>query len=376
MKAEGIALPASVDQDARGGRDRLLRRRPRVRSPARASTSRAPSDPREATLRDPAHAARRRCSRTTAPRRGTSATACSALTLQDQGQQHRRRRHQHAATARSSKAESDFRGMLISNQGEHFCVGANLFLVVMAAQQKQWDDIRADGHGLPVRDAADEVRDGAGGRRAVRHDARRRPRALLRRDAVQAAAETYSGLVEVGVGLIPGGAGTLNMLWRALESIPEGVDVRRLARSSPRCSRTSRWPRSRPAPMEAKRCGYFRRDRRRLVRPRAPAPRGQAARDRPGRGRLPPADAARVQAAGRERHRHAGDDGRHAGRRRLRHRARRARSRASSASVLCGGVGGAAPRGDRGRDPRARARGVRQPVRRAARARSACSTCS
>ncbi|HEY5951046.1 MAG TPA: 3-hydroxyacyl-CoA dehydrogenase, partial [Kofleriaceae bacterium] len=44
-------------------------------------------------------------------------------------------------------------------------------------------------------------------------------------DAVQAAAETYSGLVEVGVGLIPGGAGTMNMLWRALESIPEGVDV-------------------------------------------------------------------------------------------------------------------------------------------------------
>src|SRR5262249_54211736 len=33
-----------------------------------------------------------------------------------------------------------------------------------------------------------------------------------------------SGQVEVGVGLIPGGAGTLNMLWRALESVPEGVD--------------------------------------------------------------------------------------------------------------------------------------------------------
>ena len=45
-------------------------------------------------------------------------------------------------------------------------------------------------------------------------------------DAVQAAAETYSGLVEVGVGLIPGGAGTLNMLWRALEGIPEGIERR------------------------------------------------------------------------------------------------------------------------------------------------------
>jgi 3-hydroxyacyl-CoA dehydrogenase len=44
-------------------------------------------------------------------------------------------------------------------------------------------------------------------------------------DEVQAAAETYSGLVEVGVGLIPGGGGTMNMLWRALGSVPEGVDV-------------------------------------------------------------------------------------------------------------------------------------------------------
>jgi 3-hydroxyacyl-CoA dehydrogenase len=44
-------------------------------------------------------------------------------------------------------------------------------------------------------------------------------------DAVQAAAETYSGLVEVAVGLIPGGAGTLNMLWRNLEGIPEGANV-------------------------------------------------------------------------------------------------------------------------------------------------------
>jgi 3-hydroxyacyl-CoA dehydrogenase len=43
--------------------------------------------------------------------------------------------------------------------------------------------------------------------------------------AVQAAAETYAGLVEVGVGVIPGGCGTLNMLWRALEGVPEGTNV-------------------------------------------------------------------------------------------------------------------------------------------------------
>jgi 3-hydroxyacyl-CoA dehydrogenase len=47
----------------------------------------------------------------------------------------------------------------------------------------------------------------------------------LASDAVQAAAETYSGLVEVGVGLIPGGGGNLNLLWRALENYPEGATV-------------------------------------------------------------------------------------------------------------------------------------------------------
>jgi 3-hydroxyacyl-CoA dehydrogenase len=121
-------------------------------------------------------------------------------------------------------AERDFRGVLLVNQGDHFCVGANLFLVVMAAQQKKWDDIRqlvksyqsatqrmkyaqvpfvAVPYGMTL----------GGGLELC-----------LGCDAVQAAAETYAGLVEVGVGLIPGGAGTLNLLWRALESVPEGVE--------------------------------------------------------------------------------------------------------------------------------------------------------
>jgi 3-hydroxyacyl-CoA dehydrogenase len=43
--------------------------------------------------------------------------------------------------------------------------------------------------------------------------------------SVQAAAETYAGQVEVGVGLIPAGGGTMNLLWRAFEGIPEGANV-------------------------------------------------------------------------------------------------------------------------------------------------------
>lgn len=121
------------------------------------------------------------------------------------------------------KAESEFRGMVVANEGEHFCVGANLLLVVMAAGAQQWEDIRKMVHGyqgavqrmkysrVPVVAAPYGMTLGGG------------LELCMGAGAVQAAAETYSGLVEVGVGLIPGGAGTMNMLWRSLEGIPEGM---------------------------------------------------------------------------------------------------------------------------------------------------------
>ncbi|ACY19162.1 3-hydroxyacyl-CoA dehydrogenase/enoyl-CoA hydratase family protein [Haliangium ochraceum] len=123
-----------------------------------------------------------------------------------------------------SKAESEFRGVLIANQGDHFCVGANLFMVVMAAQQKKWDDIKQMTQRLqeagqrmkyatvPVVAAPFGMALGGG------------LEVCLASDAVQAAAETYAGLVEVGVGLIPAGGGCMNLVWRALESIPDGVE--------------------------------------------------------------------------------------------------------------------------------------------------------
>jgi 3-hydroxyacyl-CoA dehydrogenase len=125
----------------------------------------------------------------------------------------------------AEKAETDFRAMVIANEGEHFCVGANLFLVVMASQQNEWGQIRSMVKGyqaatqrlkyasIPVVAAPYGMTLGGG------------LEVCFGCDAVQAAAETYSGLVEVAVGLIPGGAGTLNMLWRALENIPEGQTV-------------------------------------------------------------------------------------------------------------------------------------------------------
>ena len=123
----------------------------------------------------------------------------------------------------AARAEKDFRALVVTNDGEHFCVGANLFLVVMAASQQNWEQIRGMVKGyqeatqrlkyarVPVVIAPYGMTLGGG------------LELCFAGDAVQASAETYAGLVEVGVGLIPGGAGTMNMLWRALEQVPDGA---------------------------------------------------------------------------------------------------------------------------------------------------------
>ncbi|MBV8761527.1 MAG: 3-hydroxyacyl-CoA dehydrogenase/enoyl-CoA hydratase family protein [Deltaproteobacteria bacterium] len=124
-----------------------------------------------------------------------------------------------------TRAEQDFRGLVIWNQGEFFCVGANLLAVLMAAGQKQWDGLRETVKGLqyglqrmkyarvPVVAAPYNMTLGGG------------LEICMGSDAVQAAAETYAGLVEVGVGLIPGGGGCMNMLWRAMENVPDGTEL-------------------------------------------------------------------------------------------------------------------------------------------------------
>ncbi|RYE94826.1 MAG: 3-hydroxyacyl-CoA dehydrogenase [Myxococcales bacterium] len=123
------------------------------------------------------------------------------------------------------RAERDFEALVIANEGEHFCVGANLFLVVMSANNQDWESIRSmvknyqyatqrmKYASVPIVAAPYGMTLGGG------------LELCFGTSAVQAAAETYSGLVEVGVGLLPGGAGNLNMLWRALENIPEGQSV-------------------------------------------------------------------------------------------------------------------------------------------------------
>jgi len=126
------------------------------------------------------------------------------------------------------EAEKNYESILIFNEGDHFSVGANLFAIVMAANNKQWDQLESVVKKL--QDTAQKMKYAKvpvvaapwgmtlGGGMEV----------CLACDAVQAASETYSGLVEVGVGVIPGGAGNMNMLWRALEGVPEGAQINTL----------------------------------------------------------------------------------------------------------------------------------------------------
>jgi len=123
-------------------------------------------------------------------------------------------------------AEQNFEAIVIGNQGEHFCAGANLMLVAMAAQQKAWGQIEqvvvALQQGLqrlrychvPVVAAPFQYTLGGGCEVAMAADAR------------QAQAETYMGLVEVGVGLVPAGGGCVRMVERYSAGLSAlGVDL-------------------------------------------------------------------------------------------------------------------------------------------------------
>jgi 3-hydroxyacyl-CoA dehydrogenase len=123
-----------------------------------------------------------------------------------------------------AEVEKNFVGMVVGNQGVNFSVGANLMLLLLEAQEENWDEInmiiRAFQNATmslrysakPVVVAPFQMTFGGGCEMA------------LHGDHVRAAAETYIGLVEVGVGLIPAGAGTKEMLVRALDAIPKGAD--------------------------------------------------------------------------------------------------------------------------------------------------------
>lgn len=119
-------------------------------------------------------------------------------------------------------AEKDFRGLVISNEGQNFSAGANLGMVFMLAIEQEWDELdfavrafqnatsRIRYSSIPVVAAPHNLTLGGG------------TEICLHADAVVAHAETYMGLVEFGVGVIPGGGGTKEFALRLSDNLAEG----------------------------------------------------------------------------------------------------------------------------------------------------------
>ena len=118
----------------------------------------------------------------------------------------------------NSDAVRDFAGFVIAGDRDNFSVGANLMQLLLIAQEGEWEELAAVIHGFQQMTAAIKFCPRpvvaapfgltlGGGAEICLHAARRQPHA-----------ETYIGLVEAGVGLIPAGGGTKEMLLRAVDS--------------------------------------------------------------------------------------------------------------------------------------------------------------
>ena len=119
-------------------------------------------------------------------------------------------------------AEKDFRGLVIANNGEHFSAGANLATMFMLATEQEYEELdfavrqfqnttmHVRYSSIPVVVAPHNLTLGGG------------CEITLHADKVNASAETYIGLVEVGVGIIPAGGGTKEMTMRASDTYVEG----------------------------------------------------------------------------------------------------------------------------------------------------------
>ena len=119
-------------------------------------------------------------------------------------------------------AEKEYRGLVIGNQAANFSAGANLAMIFMFAVEQDFDDIdyaarvfqkmnmRIRYSSIPVVVAPHGLTLGGG------------CEMCLHADHVQAAAETYIGLVEMGAGLIPGGGGTKEFALLASDAFTDG----------------------------------------------------------------------------------------------------------------------------------------------------------
>ncbi len=120
------------------------------------------------------------------------------------------------------KAEKDFKGLVIANDGANFSAGANIGMIFMLAVEQEYDELdfairafqnammRVRYSSVPVVVAPHGLALGGGCELS------------LHSDKICAAAETYTGLVELGVGVIPGGGGSKEFALRAADEMHAG----------------------------------------------------------------------------------------------------------------------------------------------------------
>ncbi|MFC7394343.1 3-hydroxyacyl-CoA dehydrogenase/enoyl-CoA hydratase family protein [Scopulibacillus cellulosilyticus] len=123
------------------------------------------------------------------------------------------------------EVEKNYKGLVIGNGSSNFCVGANIAFMLMAAQDDDYFELELVAKKFqqtmmlmkyankPIVAAPFNMALGGGAE------------VCLHANAQQASIETYMGLVEVGVGLIPGGGGNKELYIRHLEQLPKGVPV-------------------------------------------------------------------------------------------------------------------------------------------------------
>jgi len=125
-------------------------------------------------------------------------------------------------------AEADYKGLVIYNEGQNFSAGANVGMIFMMAVEQEYDELdfairafqntmmRVRYSSIPVVAAPHGLTLGGG------------CELCLHADKVITNAETYMGLVEFGVGVIPGGGGTKEFALRASEEYGDGIRINTL----------------------------------------------------------------------------------------------------------------------------------------------------
>ncbi len=119
-------------------------------------------------------------------------------------------------------AEKDFEGLVIGNQGANFSVGANIGMIFMMAVEQEYEEL--NGAIKYFQDTMMRMRYSSIPTVSAPHGMSLGGACELsmHADKVVAAAETYMGLVEFGVGVIPGGAGSKEMALRASDTFRKG----------------------------------------------------------------------------------------------------------------------------------------------------------